>query len=42
MSISGSAHSKFENSLPSGEDHRIRYLRPLSYDEYKIYYVLIK
>ena len=23
MSISGSSHSKFEGSLPSGEDHRI-------------------
>jgi len=38
VSISGSAHSKFESSLPSGENHRVRYLRPLSEEEFSKYF----
>jgi hypothetical protein len=30
--MAGSAHSKIENSIPSGEEHRLRYMRPFVRD----------
>jgi hypothetical protein len=31
--LTGSAHSQYEQAMPSGEEHRLRYVRPFERDE---------